>query len=60
MADPTAPDEEGITEPVEIPQNFVGRVGVPSERDAHTLRAAADSSAYMQFRVEAAAPRKNK
>ena len=59
MADPSAPDEKGVAEPVEVPQNIAVDGLLTGQRHHGALGATADSAADMEFGVEAAAAGKN-
>src|SRR5689334_5055482 len=58
-AGPTAPDEEGIAEPVEILHGLRGNLLGASQCDQPPLRAPADSPAYVQFGIQPGAARQH-
>lgn len=54
VVDPTAPDEEGVAEAIEVADGFGGDVLFVAEGDGDALGTAADGAAEMEFGVDAA------
>src|SRR5215831_6688814 len=60
MGGPTAPYEQGIAEPVQIPDRFGRNLFFAAERDDYPLSPPADRTGRMQFRIDPSAARQHK